>query len=163
MGLVVMLFAGCQSLKLFSRKDKDSTSLKTSVINSKDSSGGGGIKKTDEITKEQFEWWKLTIPGRDTTINNFYTQPIIYEGGRGTRDTEKQVVDSSFYFSVLKLLQEKKDSTNKTSSEVDSSKQVKPNWLNLTTILFLIIGSIVIFEFLKHFSKNYTLIKKSKS
>lgn len=163
MALVVMVFAGCKSLKTLSRHDDDSTSVKTSTINKTDSSGGGGIKKTDEKTKEEFEWWKVIIPGRDTTINNIYTQPIIYEGGRGTRDTEKQSVDSSFYFNIIKLLADQRDSTRKISSDLETSKIVKPSWLSIPTMLIMIIGSMLLIEFVKHFSKNYTIIKKSKS
>jgi len=163
MALIVISFAGCKSLKILSKHDRDSASVKTSVIDSKDSSGGGGVKKTGERTKEDFEWWKVIIPGRDTTVNNFYPQPIIYEGGKGTRDTEKQSVDSTFYYNILKLLSQQKDSTRESSSDLDSSKSVKTSGLGLTMVVSLIIGSILLFELIKHFSKNYTIIKKAKS
>lgn len=141
--LMVLLFAsGCEVLK------SKRTVVKDSVAVAK--SDSGAVTKTQTESKTDWEWWKTTLqymPQKtgDTIINhNYYTnempQPsvVVIEGGKGSNQTQVQVIDSSWrqaYDSLAFKLQEASKSKETT---VMSPLQIIGLCAGVCIVLFLL-------------------------
>lgn len=150
--LVLLSLNSCELTKKLrgqkSEEDKEAKVSKASV----DSSKGGYISKETNKTKEEFDWYKMTQlfdqnkqkPG-ETKV---YPTAVIYEGGKGTKESETTKFDSTFFQNLLKNIY---DSLGKVNSKAESnSKDVHRESKGLGWWLFVIIavGAIIVYEWL---------------
>jgi len=121
--LLAVVLLSCEFTKKLIRSKSDSASVHKNEVNLIDTSKSGQVSKSSSNMQENWDWWKQTIiPGtrRDTNIYNFYNQPagqaqqpvIIYEGGKGSRETNTQQTDSFWRNMALQLLAKQSDSTH---------------------------------------------------
>lgn len=141
--LLVLLFlsCGCSISKAKSSRSVDSTA--THKVDS------GGVSKTNTTSKQANEWYRETVYfGRDTTINNYYTQPagpaiIIREGGQSLQENTHGTYDSGW--------RKKADSLALALEESKKKKQEQA--LNGWQIVGLIVGGAIILTVVGQFIK----------
>lgn len=152
---VLLILPGCEIVRHARKSKSDSAAVKKSELQLQDTSKSGHISRQQSNTQEQWDWWKQTIiPGsrRDTNVYNFYNQPagtaaqpvIIYEGGKGSRETNTQQTDSFWRSMALQLLSRQTDSThNKTEAKaVDKEAETKGLGLWLIALIGLVSGML---------------------
>jgi len=172
LSFIVFCLSSCEVLKKSSSSSAENTSLQKQTTATTDSSTGGALKKQNSITKEDYDWFKTTLqfaaPAKDTNITNIYnyTQPgqpatIIYEGGKGSRQTEQTTIDSTWFKNALSQMQQQLDSTNTKLSAAQSQKHTETKGVGLITVLLIVGGGLLAYRLLG-FASNFTIVKKVK-
>lgn len=162
--VVVFFTSGCEILKTRQEVKADSTHVAKTVTVNNDSVNAGNVKKTDEKSKDSYEWWRMIVPGKDTNIvnNNFYPQPatIIYEGGKGVREESKQTTDSSWLQRILQQMTATLDSNNVRLQKLETSKHSETKGLGLWAMIALLVGVYIVLNIGGYAIKNFTITKK---
>jgi hypothetical protein len=146
--VLCFLLLSCSVLKKSSSKKDDFTNLSKSNLSTQDSGRGGKLSTGKILTKEDFDWFKTTVinsPQRKDTLSpvtNVYPSTVIYEGGKGSKQTDATSFDSSWFKNALALRDERIDSLSKVKHEDTSSKKSETDWklyglIALATIFFV--------------------------
>lgn len=166
--VIVLVFStGCNIERYFSRQRSDSTAVSKVKTGFKDSVNSGSVSTNNSKSKEDYEWWRMIVenmPKGDTTVtvNNIYPAParVIYEGGSGTRQEEKQSKDSTWMHQVFSLIKESLDSTNRRIDNVEKQSKTETKGLGLFTLILLMGGAVVLFKLMGFIGNNYSITKK---
>ena len=161
--LTVFMATGCEVLKLRRESKADSTHVSkqnTDVVNN---TSEGSIKKTEQKSKDDYELWRMIVPGRDTTINNFFTQPIVYEHIKGVKEETKNTTDSTWMMNVLRYVKTGFDSVNFKMQVLERNKHVETKGLGLWMMVLVVAGTYLVLQILGYSIRNFQIIKKSKS
>lgn len=157
---LIIILPGCNVTKHRNLSTSDTTGISKSLKNNLDTSKGGNIKSSDISSKENSEWWKKTfVFPTDTSKNvtNVYPSTIIYEGGKGNKETNERKFDSGWFYDYKASMEAKYDSTNKKISELQEDKKSKsggiPWWVFVVVFLVYEILTKVVF-------KKFSIIKK---
>jgi hypothetical protein len=146
--MVALACSGCSISKAKSSRSIDSTA--THKVDS------GGVSKSNSTSKQANEWFRETFYfGRDTTINNYYTQPagpamIIREGGQSSTENNHSTYDSGW----------RKVADSLALALEESKKQKQEQALNGWQIAGLIVGGALILTVLSKFIKFHNPLKK---
>lgn len=165
--VVTMLFSSCKILHTKKVKSNDTTSVKKTELNSKDSATKGAVKTDSSKTKEEFEWWRVILSQQrgDTNVYNFnsYPQPatVIYEGGKGSREEQKHVYDSAWDNKITVLVAQSIDSMNRKISNLEKSSLSETKGVGLITVILIGAGFFIANLLLGYVGSNYTIKKKS--
>lgn len=157
---IVIGLPGCESSKKLFKRNADSTGVSRKESGLIDTSSAGSVKKNSSSSQENWDWWKTTvIPGarRDTNIYNFYNQPagqaqapvIIYEGGKGSKETQSNTIDSNWFKAALQQFKSEYDSTHKAENVKDLDKHTETKGLGLWAIAAIALGSYIGLEGIK--------------
>lgn len=163
LAIVALMHCGCQVLKTKRSSRNDSTATAQVVKAASDSSAGGIVSKSNTASKEENEWWKKTFmfpTGRDTTVNNFYPQTVILEGGKGTKEQTTTNYDSAFYSTLQKMFSDSLSSIKRTVEENSKDKESKTKGLTLMAALLIMAGYVVVTKGLGWVLSKYTIVKK---
>lgn len=149
--IFILLFSSCKVLRNINRVSTDSASVsKVNVLNTDTSKSGNTTKQT---TKEELEWWKKTesyqppAPG----VTNVYPSTIIYEGGKGVRQTD--YFDSAWVRAALSSMQLKYDSINAKNQSFQKQSESKTKGLGLFFVVLICIGCVVAYAVLSRYIK----------
>jgi hypothetical protein len=170
MALVIVLFCtGCNfdMFKTKAERRSDSTAVSVQRHGSSDSTAAVTTSREDTRKKEDVEWWRIIQqfqPGRDTTINNFYTQPatIIYEGGKGSKEETTSRFDSSAFVQLNLFWKDRFDSLQVRIEDIQKRKE-SSGGIGLTTLLLVALAVILLPQLLKWVGSNYSFTKKIKN
>lgn len=146
------LLSGCKVVRDIAKKSSDSTSVSKTNTNLTDTSTGGNVKKSN--TKEENEWWKRTetYPAPAPGVTNVYPSTVVYEGGKGSKETN--VIDSGWFKNALSLIQQQLDSTNAKNEEYRKQSETKSKGLGLFFIVLIALGCcLVVFVGGKYLSR----------
>lgn len=169
LAVIVLVFCtGCNIERFFSRQRSDSTAVSKVQTGIKDSLNSGSVSTNNSKSKEDYEWWRMIVenmPKGDTavTVNNIYPAParVIYEGGSGTRQEEKQSKDSTWMHQLFSLIKESFDSTNRRIDNVEKQSKTETKGLGLFfTLILVMIGAVLLFKLMGFVGNNYSIIKK---
>lgn len=167
--VVSMFFASCKILHFKKASSSDTTSLKKTEVQVKDSSNKGGIKTDDTKTKDQYEWWRVitSLPRGDTNVYNINSYPapatVIYEGGSGVKEEQRQVRDSIWDNNVTVMVAQAIDSMNRKLSNLEKNSKTETKGVGLITVLLIGAGFLIANRLLGFVGSNYTITKKEKS
>lgn len=152
---VMLMASGCEILKTRKEVRNDSTNVKKTEVVKTDSSSSGSVKTENTKTKEDYEWFRLILQGmpRDTSVSitNVYPQPggtIIYEGGKGSRQEDKSVQDSSWKMELMRFNVQMFDSLNRKMEEIAVKKQSETKGLGAISIILIILASQILLKLL---------------
>jgi hypothetical protein len=161
-GILIMCFSHCRVVRKVNRNSSDSTSLRKVSALAVDSGTGGSIKKSTTDTKETFDWSKLTIQyPRDTNVTNIYNYPqkpatVIYETGKGTKETQSQTIDSIWFKNAISSLTVTIDSLNARVSEYHKEAKTESRGLGVWLILICLAGYWILTKGIGLVTSKYT-------
>lgn len=140
---LLVILASCELFKKTTKKETDSmtSSVKTSA--GLDTSKSGSVTKTNTNTKEQDEWWRKIIQYPvDTShdVTNVYPSTIIYEGGKGTKETNTQQIDSNWLKAYIAFAMSQKDTTHASASSKEVEKQSETKGLGVWLFVICFAG-----------------------
>ncbi len=169
---IMLMASGCEILKTRKEVRNDSTNVKKTEVVRTDSSSSGSVKTENTKTKEDYEWFRLILQGmpRDTSVSitNVYPQPggtIIYEGGKGSRQEDKSVQDSSWKMELMRFNAMMFDSLNRKMETIAVSKHSETKGVGLGLTILIILGAQILFKVLGwklgHFKIINTKTEKS--
>ena len=168
MAIVIAVFTGgCEVFKFRKENHSDTTSKKLTTLTDTSSQTGGSVKKEETKSKEENEWFKMTLqylkdskPG--DPVNNIYPAPatIIYEGGKGSKEETKTSIDSSFYLNTQKLVAMALDSMSRKMDSIEKTKHVETKGLGLLAIVLIGVGLIALNKGFTVLGNRYTITKK---
>lgn len=142
LAIVALMHTGCQVLKSKRSTRIDSTVTAQVSKAESDSSAGGSVNKTNSSSKEENEWWRKTFTfpaGRDTTINNFYPQTVVLEGGKGSKEATTSNYDSTFFTRFEKIFSDSLSEIKRSMQESNKDKESKPKGLSLINAILLMV------------------------
>lgn len=152
------LICGCKVLKT-TKADKSNTDSVKKIATVYENISRSGTKTSEQSqSHEENEWSKLTMQWlaknqtKDTIVNNFLNPPstVIYETGKSNRNQERMSIDSSWYFSTIKMVALAIDSFSRKVDKLEKTKHSKTIGPGLFTLL--LIGSGIVF--IIYFSKK---------
>lgn len=165
--LIILILTSCNIERFFTRQRSDSTAVSKVQTGIKDSLNSGSVSTNNSKSKEEYEWWRMIVenmPKGDTTVtvNNIYPAParVIYEGGSGTRQEEKQSKDSAWMHQVFSFIKESLDSTNRRIDNVEKQSKTETKGLGLFTLILVMGGAVVLFKLMGFIGTNYSITKK---
>lgn len=162
--LLAILLGSCEILKFKKKTATDSTKVTTQQVAVKDSSTGGTVHKEEKNSKDDYEWWKVTLqnlqrPG-DTTITNIYPQTVIYEGGKGVKEESSNTYDTSWQHRFFEYMNARYDSLGVKIEAVQKDKHAETKGVGLITMILIIAGVYLLLNGLGFVVKNYSITKK---
>lgn len=164
--IILVLTSSCNIERYFSRNRADSTAVTKVKTGFKDSVNSGSVSTNNSKSKEDYEWWRMIVenmPKGDTTVtvNNIYPAParVIYEGGTGTRQEEKQSKDSAWMYQLVSFLKEAMDSANKRLDTIEKQSKTETKGLGLWGLM-LVAGAAVVFYKALNYAGNHITFKK---
>lgn len=147
LAVIIIGLPGCESSKKLFKRNSDSTSVSRKESGLIDTSSAGSVKKNSSSSQENWDWWKTTvIPAlqqagtkRDTNIYNISNQPpmIIYEGGKGSKETQSNTIDSNWFKAALQQFKSEYDSSHKAENVKDLDKHSETKGLGLWSIILI--------------------------
>jgi hypothetical protein len=148
--LVLMaLLSSCEILKRKeSRKLDTRVETRDSTASEKESTGGTvSDKTTDKVT--EWDWWRyIQIPQRDTSVvNNYITSPqpvVIVEGGKGREEVAVHQSDSSWYYTMERMFNERMTKLEQLYEEQLKDKRSETKGLGLFAVLGIGLGLVVL-------------------
>ena len=165
---IAFLFSGCEVFKTFKGNKTDTASVKKSATIVENSGEGGTIRTEDNRSHEENEWFRVTMKyltgnnDRDTTINNFITQPatVIYEGGKSSRDEERKLFDSSWYQNMMSMVGLAVESMSRSVDNYEKTKHSETKGIGWVTILLIGVGLMILTKGLGFLAKKYAITGK---
>lgn len=156
---------GCEIMR-HSKTDKqrlDQVNKSSSVLT--DSGTGGNVKRQNNSSKEDYDWYKITQQFKpDTNITKIYNYPqpatIIYEGGKGTKEQTSTSIDSSWFKNQLSLLQSRYDSLTAISEAKLKDSKTETKGVGLITALLIGAGFLIVGKSLGFITSKYSIVKK---
>jgi hypothetical protein len=163
------LIGGCEVLKNKRTISSDSTHVTKIVSAVIDTAGGGHVSKNESNSKSQYEKTTFLYPAiKDTNVFNFYnsfpqpaSQPYAVIHETGTNEQSNKSFDSGWYFRMENRFVAFMDSTNKRFSESTKTKETKEPWLSSLGLIILVVGLLVLWEFIKKAANKYRIVKKN--
>jgi hypothetical protein len=176
------LVSSCQVLKNKRTTSLDSTSVRREITEHATVDSGGSVSKSESLTKSQYDRTTflfqdgfrtgIAVSKPDTNVINLYNtfpqpvqpykspQPYAIIHETGTNEQSNKTVDSNWHFKMESLLIAFMDSTNKKLSESTKTKETKEPWLSSLGLILLMIGILVLWEFIKQATSKYRIVKK---
>jgi len=144
---VIIFIPGCEIIKHTKRSNTDSVSVSKKSSGTIDSTQQGSVSKSSTLTKEDFDWWKTTLhfgERKDTNVYNFHNYPqqpatIIYEGGKGSKETATNTFDSNWIKNALMQFKNEYDSSHKKSEVKEKDKEVETKGLGLGAVILIVL------------------------
>lgn len=167
--VVSLLFSSCKILHTKKESKNDTTRVIKADLSVKDTSSKGSIKKDDTQSTDKYEWWRIitSLPKGDTNVYNINTYPapatVIYEGGSGVKEEQRQIMDSSWDNKMTMLVAQAIDSMNRKISNLENNSRTETKGVGLMTILLIGAGFLIANKLLGFLGGNYTITKKVKS
>ena len=155
--LLAWAMLSCKLIKDVQRSSVDTTSVKKINTAAVDTGTGGATKRS--MTKEEFDWWKKTetyqpaAPG----VTNVYPSTVVYEGGKGTKETN--TFDSAWFKNALSLMQSQYDSLNTKTEEYRKQSETKTKGLGTFFIVLICIGCFILYLILSKYLKRFKIVK----
>lgn len=144
---IIIGLPGCESSKKLFKRNADSTGVSRKESGLIDTSSAGSVKKNSSSSQENWDWWKTTViptlrqagTRHDTNIYNISNQPpmIIYEGGKGSKETQSNTIDSNWFKAALQQFKSEYDSTHKAENVKDLDKHTETKGLGLWSIILI--------------------------
>lgn len=167
---LAVVFSGCEITKGKKSASFDQTGVSKKTASSTDSSAGGGIKKTESNSKEQYDWYRTImqyLPGqyRDTNITNVYNYPqqpatIIYEGGKGTKEQNTNTFDSTWFKNALASAMASMDSLKSIVQTSEKNKQSETKGVGLVLVIIVAVAAVVLYALLTGYLKRFRIVKR---
>lgn len=160
--LCAALLSGCRILKTRKEKTSDSTNVSKTSSNLLDTSKAGGIKKNDNSTKENSEWWRTTVKYQDTghNVTNVYPSTIVYEGGKGQKESKSSSIDSGWINQFKSENKAQFDSMQRKLSDLETEKKSSPGGMPLWFWLLIAGVGFVLYEIAKVYFGKFKIVKK---
>lgn len=157
----LFLFQSCEITKKLKRNSSDSTAVSKLTTSLIDTSGGGSVSKTTMVSKEDFDWWRTTMQYKgDTSVTNVYPSTIIYEGGKGSKQSETNEVDSSWFKNALAIIQAQSDSISVIKESFEKNKQSETKGVGLVMVILICAGFWVVSKLFGLITSKYSIVKK---
>lgn len=167
---LALMLGGCEVIKAKKASRMDQTGVQRIAQSSSDSSAGGSLKKSDNISKEQYDWYRTTmqyLPGqyKDTNVTNVYNYPqqpatIIYEGGKGAREQSSSTFDSSWFQNALATAMARVDSLTQKLEMSEKNKQSETKGVGLVMVIIIVIAGIVVYALLRNAIRKFKIVKR---
>jgi hypothetical protein len=144
---LLFVLPGCEIIKHTKKSNTDSVSVSRKNTSTIDTTQSGGVSKSSTLSKEDFDWWKTTLhfgEHKDTNIYNFHNYPqqpatIIYEGGKGTKETQTNTLDSNWIKNALTQYKNEYDSSHLKSELKEKDKESETKGLGLWAIILIVV------------------------
>ncbi len=160
--LLCFLLLSCEIIKGKKSSKSDVSSLRKESVHLIDSSEGGSSRKTDTKVKEEFDWYKMTQlfnnaqkPG-DTKV---YPSTVIYEGGKGTKETQVNSIDSNWFKNAMSLLQAKLDSANAKIEQSEKNKHSESKGVGLIMVIIIVIIGLIVYKVAGYYFGKFKILK----
>lgn len=131
----------------------DSVARKTTAT--VDTSSAGSVTKTDSKSVENFDWYRMTQLINDAKPGD--PKVIVVEGGKGSKETQVQQVDSSWFKAAISSFNASVDSLSRRVEQTEKDKKTAPNIWTAVIVLGLL---YVVVEAGKWISSKYSITKK---
>lgn len=140
---LVVILASCELFKKTTKQETQDMAASSKTASGLDTSKSGSVTKTTTNVKENDEWWRETwkFPidtGHDVT--NVYPSTIIYEGGKGTKETNTQQIDSNWLKAYIAFAMSQKDTTHASASSKEVEKQSETKGLGIWMFVICFAG-----------------------
>lgn len=133
--ILCFLLPSCSVLKKSHSEKEQSSKVVKSNLETSDSLNSGNIKKSNSISKEDFDWWRTTFinsPQKENdssgSVTNVYPSTVIYEGGKGSKESDVSSFDSSWFLRELQSRDLRIDSLSTSKEVKDESKKTTTDW-----------------------------------
>lgn len=158
--LIAWALLSCETLKKFSSKRDDTTTVHSTASVDSSRLSGTAIRTMDIQSKEWYDNFKTTVNFKKDTINNItnvYPSSIVYESAKGNKETEAKSFDSSWFLNKIQQLRNERDSASHINESVNSSKKIEskgwPAWV-------FIVGGLIVYVVVREVLPKYFKITK---